>query len=1043
MAKTKETKSPPARKAKTKLEKLRAQMAKDKKDADVDDVGKQTQAERRGERLKVKKYIPKPDEVEKASREEVELREFFSELADDRVAVIAENIDIFVDRPYEAPLKESIYEDLEAVNKEDLRKMAIGAGLSGEGMKRDIIREMQKNDKHTVNQYDELNNLSKDELQDMCEGLELPITGTKVDMIKRLITGDKAPWSRKQFFERLRRMPPQMILTFAKSYISQNTLSGDSYLNVYLGDDEIQKKIAKLRGKMWMDELEEENDEFAGQKRQQKLDALAQSLFDDEVGGEVKIGDEIYGQSDLNELVKPRKGREKGRRSKREVTRRSGKKTRDEIAADVEATKARVNAMIKAQGKRKTMLIAGDADDVHPGQVMQTMFGEKGNTRDKWALDRLDRAGLAGIYPGDEIPIPGNQRIDYGTKASGECMALFRRAPWVSDDANGERGYGTVEGVYIAPAKPGDVNSILPYVAKNPIPALAAKTRLETAQKRQAAMDPIRDEYVEQDIPDDVNPEEWETLPEVVKERLREKAESDEKRRNRDRDSDYFDAMEEVEEAREAVEAAETHPVTIEEDGRTWYKAGVTYFDLVCQEVKWKSKTQFGNILTISINVPSEDNPETLTTENLRVRVGYQTATGFVEQTEKIWQREVRYMRHEKAERTEKLAQYLLEPVSSDAEEVGMNMLAVALSNVAPDNPNYKKGSKYIDVVVKKAAQDSSNVQEFAEKIAGIVVYIDISNIPGKKSIFAKRLAGNYYLPEVLATLSPGEKNPEAFDDPRIPPAVRDRAANNIRFHEEIFLREFSLDMYHKRTRERNRPSEDIIADEVVIEIDPWRNTCVNAKDVENIPDIDLLYYREGEHLYCLSIPELMNRFSKGNYTNPVSRQPLAEDFIFRFQEMYKPASPKVVARPEGTNVIGQKEPLAKGLLRLMKECIAEKEAYMYGEEIESSSEGEFGSTSSDDDEDPEIREKLLDSSSSSDEENYESADSSHEDEGSSPEDEGGNEGKSCRRCDAKLRGRGKFTSIAHDDDGVHVWHFCSRQCCEKQKWPRRKIRKA
>ena len=1095
--------SPEVRKGKTKLEKLRAEIAKEKKKAAATDVVKQTNADQRAERLKLKKYVPKLDEVENASREEVELREFFSELANERATAIAEDIDIFVDRPYKAPLVESRYEDLEMLDKKELRKIAKKDGLPAEGMKRDIIREIQKHDKYAIAKYDDLMKLSKDELSDMCLEFGLPIAGSKADMVRRLIVGEKAPWSRKHFFDRLNKMPPQMIITFAKAYISQDALSAESYLNMYLADDDIQKQITKLRGKMWLDELEEENEEFAGQQRQQKLDALAKRIFEEEeegLGNAINIDEEIYGQGELNELIKPRKGREKGRRSHRntsrrsgegrrshrktsrrsgedrshrKTSRRSGKKTREEIAADVEATKARVNAMIQAKGKRKTIMIAGEADDVPPGDIMQTMFGEKNNVRDKWALDRVDRAGLTGVYPGEEIPIPVKPRVHYGTRATAECRALFRRAPWISGDMNGEHGYGAVENVYIAPAKPDDISSIIPYVAWDPIPELAAKTRLETAMKRQAALDPSGKDYIE-DRPSNITDEVMETLPEGVQERLREKQEAYEKRKNKDHGVEYFEAIEEVEAANEAMDTIKIHPVTIEENGIKWYKAGTEYFDLVCQDARWKSKTQFGNILTIAVIVPSEDDSKILTTENLRIRVGYQTATGFIEQTEKIWQREVKYMRHEKAERTEKLAQYLAEPVTTDAEIVGKNMLERALSKIAPDNPNYKRDSKYLDIVVKKAAQDSSSVQEFAEKIAGIVVYIDISNIAEKEhvpnakaakhspsspsspsssflphpdvgnahSIFAKRLAGNYYLPEVLATLSPGEKNPEVFDDPRVPSSVRDRAANNIRFHEEMAVREFSMDMYSLRTGERARPVDKVTMEDVIVDIDPWRNTCVNAKEVENVPDIDLLYYREGEHLYCLIIPELMKRFSQGNYTNPVSRQPLDDDFIFRFHEMYRPASPKVVARSGDKKVIGpQGAPLAKGLLRLMKECIAEKEAYMYGEEIDSSSESdEYKSASSDDPED------LVVSSSSGDE-SYESIKSSNESSNesmysSSDEDENGNEGKSCTKCRAKLRGRGQFKSIAHDDNGVHVWHFCSRSCCESQKWPKRKRRK-
>lgn len=65
------------------------------------------------------------------------------------------------------------------------------------------------------------------------------------------------------------------------------------------------------------------------------------------------------------------------------------------------------------------------------------------------------------------------------------------------------------------------------------------------------------------------------------------------------------------------------------------------------------------------------------------------------------------------------------------------------------------------------------------------------------------------------------------------------------------------------------------------------KKKCLNQDQVKDIPDEDLIYYKEGENTYCLPIKQIYELFKKDNFINPYTNNPLTIEFIEFFKKTY------------------------------------------------------------------------------------------------------------------------------------------------------------
>lgn len=406
---------------------------------------------------------------------------------------------------------------------------------------------------------------------------------------------------------------------------------------------------------------------------------------------------------------------------------------------------------------------------------------------------------------------------------------------------------------------------------------------------------------------------------------------------------------------------------SIERNGEKWYMSNAKYGQLLCSK-EGKLREQRGNELII---LDKNRNPK------LKLKVGYQTSQGFVIQDESIFNKEKEYLVDIERTRQQKLDEILDENVTPIVEKIGMERLSAALHEVAPNVLDYgiyrpipgyteegemfvpKIDTDYNKKVIELLAKDSTTIREFATKLANIVVYLTIPDLG--QDIFKKRIAQEYYLPSVLVELSPEEKLPEYFDDPRTPKSDQERVNNIIQFAVDTFIKSMANSIYNIK-----HPSERVLPDLLPTffgDLPPsieWKSACANRRKVDTIPIEKIVYYKENGKIYCINIDEILVQLWLNDSSidvdmepepilNPATRNPLSNQFLDKIRSKYsteirekgyqKFDIPKQLELMAKESVEEQayepKEMLAPGLLNMIMENIKEMESEVAGKNID------------------------------------------------------------------------------------------------------------
>ena len=431
--------------------------------------------------------------------------------------------------------------------------------------------------------------------------------------------------------------------------------------------------------------------------------------------------------------------------------------------------------------------------------------------------------------------------------------------------------------------------------------------------------------------------------------------------------------------------------------------------------------------------------------------------------------------------------------VTQKIEEFATRALSEWLSNVAPNVKKYKNLEKggYISETIRLFSLTSQNTGKLFEHISKITIFLN-----NKDGVFTQRIIDEYYIPEILVSLSIEEKLPEVFDDPD-PGVDKGAATRFIERQVAATVRNFADQFYKANNPTENiptLPSANIVASHVQR---VWKSACTNeiSKDVQNS---SVIYYPENEEIYCILITELYDQIRDGRKpVNPVTGILLNEKFLKRFRELYdhKFLEPgdveetvpliEIKSRPtvESVNRPLIAPWLLETIIKNIKECESEFkrdstkrcksiENYSHSEDEDDSDEDKEDDDDEDKHEDkdedehehededkddtpedfskkgPEEREKRINdlfySSSNEDEAESESDGSSEHSPGESPGDV--LEGDICQSCVKKLTKKKRSVSpktIIRNKKGQDkvVW-FCDLDCFEKYKCPRSKKKK-
>jgi hypothetical protein len=525
-------------------------------------------------------------------------------------------------------------------------------------------------------------------------------------------------------------------------------------------------------------------------------------------------------------------------------------------------------------------------------------------------------------------------------------------------------------------------------------------------------------------------------------------------------------------------------------DGSVWYRANVRFTVLQCTAL---SRVQEGNVLSCTTHdgkleefmvgylVTSGRNTlsPTLLTADGRKYVGSATMDSnktirvfssvgdvvawrktpvrkaLIIQNEALFHQEREYMKWKQSTRNDRIRALLDRQHTDQTLKIAGNQLGVALRKAAPDIKDYgnisysfknKDGSVthfydsetiYINLVMANLgiSPRDSNRELFAA-VAGIIAYLTIA----QAKTFRKRIRAEYYLPESLAVLSPGDKLPEVFENPKVSDEDIERMTAYIRAKKERIVEDIANTAYTLENPTERRPLRSIMRSRDIPIQHALRRleSCQNLEDVADENQEDIIVYTEGDINYCFSLDALLQQIKSGNVTNPKTGRDFNDAFLQKlvqtydidlttggimqtdFARKYNFDLPKEQDRQE-TGVdqdqlieqeVEEAFMIIPNMWKIVVKDVAEREEDMAKEHVDDQETGESTSVSQEEEEEAESDPKRKG------------------DEPVSKED-------ACEYCKKHIHPDSGFKSVIFHADTSKIVRFCTINCFENKDWPK------
>lgn len=354
----------------------------------------------------------------------------------------------------------------------------------------------------------------------------------------------------------------------------------------------------------------------------------------------------------------------------------------------------------------------------------------------------------------------------------------------------------------------------------------------------------------------------------------------------------------------------------------------------------------------------------------------------FLIQNEEIFQDEIRFLRQSNRS-SYTLTQDLLDnTVNEEIINMAKRSLSEHLLEIAPAKIDYgvvtiinredsvgKSQSKqldyntpYIQIVIRNWLTGAEQTtRDFLTRLAELLVYLKIP----QSVIFHNRINNEYYLPDILATLSPTEKFPEVFEDPTASEDFKEGISSMISNNINIIVNKFGEMLYYKSDPTRRvSTTPAAITFAKTIKTKRRISACANKDRVNGVPSEKIIYYKEDSVLYCFSMDDLITQFTLfGDYDNPETGKTFDKSFVERFEQLYgekdelkngfmtdyfsKKYGFPIKQDVKKTDIISKKSPHIGGLIDIIKKDITELENELTneipdeGEEIDEKRETE------------------------------------------------------------------------------------------------------
>ena len=302
--------------------------------------------------------------------------------------------------------------------------------------------------------------------------------------------------------------------------------------------------------------------------------------------------------------------------------------------------------------------------------------------------------------------------------------------------------------------------------------------------------------------------------------------------------------------------------------GLKWYRVKKSFHSLMCRSFRTRDETS--NSLVATING-----------KKVRMQIAYVTKDqDFIIQDEDIFKLEKEYIKNLKMYPHDKVSLLLKSKIDESTQKFAKNRLSQILSLVAPEVEEYKDpDGQYITRAIERIMKNSVINRDLLTRIAEIGIYLKDSN-----GILFKRIKREYYVPEILVTLTREEKLPEVFDDPTEKNIV---SINNIIDNQVNNYVQTLADSIYQQNNATERVPMRPYAQLPQYKVNKWKSAC--DEDLEGVPDEHIVYYKEDGKVYCLLISNIYQQLNseQGIAINPRTNKPLDEDFVERFRQLY------------------------------------------------------------------------------------------------------------------------------------------------------------
>ena len=136
--------------------------------------------------------------------------------------------------------------------------------------------------------------------------------------------------------------------------------------------------------------------------------------------------------------------------------------------------------------------------------------------------------------------------------------------------------------------------------------------------------------------------------------------------------------------------------------------------------------------------------------------------------------------------------------------------------------------------------------------------------------------------------LSPAEKFPEAFQDPNASMKYIEELNATISNSVVKIVKKMGDDMYYSINPTMSRKTPRYPQYKRSIKTTKRVNACSNKSRVKGVPDHEIIYYKEGDSIYCFGLSELYEQITLNNdIINPETNKPFDKAFLDRFSELY------------------------------------------------------------------------------------------------------------------------------------------------------------